>query len=111
MGLVALLGGLAARFLGATTLKWLAWKAAMLFFSTVIVPIIVNNIFHAMLQKAMNLFNAHMAELNLPSTGLAFVGLAAWLAIVLKIPESISIVLGAASYRVGLSFIPFFGKR
>lgn len=110
-GLIPFLGGLAARFLGGSVLRWLAWKAAILFVTTVIIPIVVNNIMYKIIEKSMGLVSGQMQNLNLPSSALAFVGIGAWLAVTLKVPEAISVVMGAVSYRVGLQFIPFFRGR
>ena len=109
IGLIGIIAAWAARFLTAGVIKWLAWKAAVLFVTCVLIPIVLNNIFYKMLEKAMALHTTQAGSMS--GQMMALTGLAAWLAIQLKIPESMALVVGALSKRVGMSFIPFIGGR
>ena len=92
------------------TIKWLAFRALMVFLFMVVLPLAIMKGFYYILDAYMS-----YVETVLPSSGtydfsshvLSLTGLSAWFVEQLHLPEAFSIVTGAVSLRWVLNFVPF----
>jgi hypothetical protein len=110
-GLIAWLGGAIAQKFAVETLKWLAWKALLLGLLTIVLPIVLMNVFDMILEKVMAAANAKIAEVTaqgLPAPiSVQLTGLGGWFASCLKVPQCFALIMGTATYRVALRMVPF----
>lgn len=108
---LAFLAALAARFLTAGVLQWLALKLVLFTLLVVVLPIVLNNFLHGLMQTSMTLLSSTAAEHGIGAPLIVqLTGLAGYFAGSLKVPEVVALLAGALAFRVALRFIPFVGK-
>lgn len=95
---------LVGNIFNSAPVKMLLWRGMLLFLLCTIMPIVLNNFFHHILQVIINSVNAQAGYLSLSNT-LQFTGITAYLATLLKIPQGVSILLGAVSSRFCLRLL------
>jgi len=104
------LAALAARFLTAGLLRWLAFKVVAFVLVTVVLPIVLTNVLHKVMQISMTLATEQAGAAGaLTSHPATWTGLIGWLALTLKLPEVVAVLIGATAFRAAMSFIP--GRR
>jgi len=108
--MAALILGLVVRFFAVGVLRWVATKLLLFTLLNVVLPIVLVNLFHRILQGIMTLNTEAATGSGLSPVTITFTGLAGWLAATLRIPEGLSLVLGALAYRASVSMIPFLRK-
>lgn len=105
--ILAYLGsGLAATF-ADSVLKWIAFKAVMVFLFIIVVPLLLNNFLYDVIEIMMNFSNDQSSGANALNGNMTFSGFLAWLLTTVRIPEAFSIMVSALVLRVTLSMIPF----
>jgi hypothetical protein len=108
-GLWSAFGGLAAKFLTDSLLKWLAWKALIITLITITLPIVLKNLVTWLFDTLMSFAVSHVSTDGLSAAAFDFSGFSGYLAFHLMIPESIAVILTALAIRFVLNFIPFVG--
>jgi len=105
MGLIAWLGSALASILGASAVRFVAWKVVISALLMTVLPIVLLNVFYSIIQGVISLTTNTVSG----STGyiMQFTGLAGWFALYLKVPEGVSVLLSAMLIRVSLRLIPF----
>ncbi len=102
------IAALAARFLTAGVLRWLAFKVVMFTLFTVVLPIVLSNVFHKLIGYGMTLASEQATAAGATTAVVAsFAGLAGWFLLKLKIPDCVALIMGALAFRAALSFIPW----
>jgi len=104
-GLFGFLSGILARVFADNSLRFFALKTVLSSLFIFVLPVVINNIIYKLLEIAFSL----VLEINVPAiqTSFSFSGLAGWFVAVLRLPESLSVVLSAVSYRIAINSIPF----
>lgn len=105
MGGLGVLAGLIAKILADNSLRFLALKTVLSTLFILVLPVVINNIIYRLLEIAFSL----VLDIDVPSiqTSFSFSGLAGWFVAVLRLPEAVSVVLSAVSYRIAINSIPF----
>ncbi len=106
---LAWLGGVAARFLTDTLLKFVAYKLFAITLITVTLPIVLKNVITWLFEQLSSIASTNTDFSALHETTVHLTGYAAYLASHLLLPDCISIILTAVAIRVVLNFIPFIG--
>lgn len=101
MGLIAWLAGAFASALGASVVRFAAWKLVAYSLFAVILPIILNNFVYKMMQHSMSIMSSIQTQYGLQNgVLLQLTGLAAWFATHLKFPEAFAVIMSAVLFRV-----------
>ena len=101
----ALLGAVLSRIFADASLRFVAFKVVLATFFISVLPVVLNNLIYELLEISLSLVGS-ITPPNL-QTVLSYDGLTGWLLATLRIPEALSVVLSAVSYRLTLNMIPF----
>jgi len=108
MGVIlSFLGTAVARIFADKILSWIAIKAVLVFLSITVLPIILNNFMHSMIEIMMNFAATQSSGASSINGAMSFTGVAGWLLTCFKLPEVIAVYVSALSLRLALSMIPF----
>jgi len=104
-GLLGALSGVIAKIFADNSLRFIALKTVLSTLFIFVLPVVINNLIYKLMEIAFSL----VLEIHLPSlqTSFSFSGLAGWFVAVLRLPEALSVVLSAVSYRIAINSIPF----
>lgn len=105
--LMTFLSGVLANLLGYQVARFLAWKVLLWSLAVSIIPIVLTNFIYTIMQTVIALVNANVTSSGLQGSVLSLTGLAAWLAVQLRLQEALSLVLSAVMFRIALNMIPF----
>lgn len=102
-------------FLGSTVglmftdavIKWIAFKALMIFLFVVLVPILLNNFLYDIIKIVMDFASIQSGGASSLNGAMSFNGLMGWLLACFRIPECLSVLVSALVLRVILSMVPF----
>lgn len=108
--ILAFLSGWAARLLGVGALRFALWKAILWTFVVSVLPTVLYNLLSSLISEYIAMVSNYTTGSGQTSYVVTLSGLAAWLAVQLKIPESFSLILSAVVFRIGIRLIPFFGR-
>jgi len=111
--LIAFLGSAFAGFLGSAaklftieTLKFVAWRALLMFTLFVALPIILYNIFTDLVFDFIEYAMTFLSNQGLSATTIEISGLAAWMAQELYLVEAFSVYMSFVAIRFLTRFIP-----
>lgn len=110
--MVAIIGAIAGFFVKHIADKAAAWtvmRAALLFFGTVILPVVLYNFVMQLLLEYLTWVSSKMSAIQtggVQVTMISLTGLGAWLAIQLKLPEAFALILAAVKVRLILNTLP-----
>lgn len=90
------------------TLKWLAFRAFMLFIVFVAVPIVLYNVATDLIFDFIDYAMSYISGSGVTSYTVQLTGLGAYIAQKIRLVEAISIMLTFTSIRFLMRFIPFF---
>ncbi|MHB8121342.1 MAG: hypothetical protein ACYDG4_04230 [Desulfuromonadaceae bacterium] len=105
--ILAYMGSAMATVFADSVLKWIAFKAVMVFLFVVVVPLLLNNFLYDVIEIMMNFSNNQAAGSTEFNGAMSFSGFTAWLIECFRLPEVFSIYVSALVLRVTLSMIPF----
>lgn len=98
--------GFLARFITESAIKWLAVRAFIYSLFVLVLPVILYNLFGRIVYEIGSYALSQISQ-GSDSIIIQLSGLSAWMAVHLKLPESLSVVLSAVSLRMALNMIPF----
>jgi len=98
-------GGIIARFFGLQAIKFLAIKALVISFCSVILPIIIMQVIMKLQTLFIGYITSKINEGGIPSVTLQLTGLTGWMANELQIPLCISIILSAVALHFSLRLL------
>lgn len=102
------LAALAARFLTAGVLRYVAMKLVAFTLLTVVLPIVLSNVFHKLIGYGMTLASEQATAAGATTAVVAsFAGLAGWFLVKLRLPECVSLLMGGLAFKAAMSFIPW----
>ncbi|MBE0501678.1 MAG: hypothetical protein IBX47_09570 [Desulfuromonadales bacterium] len=104
--LISFLSSSLAKLLVDRLLFFLAFKALVLTAFVIVVPLVVNNILHDLLEMTMSKLNeaTYNSGLNGAMQFSEFMG---WLVYCFKIPECLAVIISGLQMRLTLRLIPF----
>lgn len=105
--ILSFLGSSIAGIFADNILKWIAFKAVMVFLFIIVVPLLLNNFLYDMMEIMMNFSSGQAAGSSALNGSMSFSGLMAWFLECFRIPEAVSIVVSALVLRLVLSMVPF----
>ncbi len=97
--------GILAKILAGDVIKYLATRALLLTLVTVILPIVLYNVFSTIVTETMEYAVANMQGGSITGAAIQITGIGAWMAQKLLIPQCLSIFLSALSVKWVLSFL------
>jgi hypothetical protein len=104
-GIVALIGGGLAKLLTVETLKFVAFRALIIGSLTLVLPVVLYNVFTRILQETMDICSANIASGGITGGMVELTGMAGWIAQQINLSGCFSIFLSAVALRFTLSFI------
>ena len=99
-----------ARVFTVESLKFLAWRAFILFIVFIALPIVFYNVATDLIFDLMSYAVSKISGTAGSPVIVQLTGLAGWIGNQINIQSSISIIMSAVATRFALSFIPFWGK-
>lgn len=112
--LIGFLGGLGTGLTGLITIegvKFVAYKAFMLFCFVVVLPLVLYNLNVFIMSKGIDIAFS-MISGSVPGTSpvVQLTGIAGYIANEIYLKQALSLIFAATSVRFALGFIPGFGK-
>lgn len=101
-----LVAQLIAKIFSDNVLRWVATKALLLAFFTIVLPIVLNNFLYDIMDLVFTYVQNNYGTSDL-NGAISFTGLAAWLITVTRLNECVSVVTGGYLLRLSLRHIPF----
>jgi len=105
--LLSLIGGVFAKFLTIDMAKFLATRALLLSLFTLVLPVVLYNVFTMILEEILNYSSSLVSSSGFSSTIFELTGFAGWIATQINLSASLSIFFSAVAFRYVLSLIPF----
>lgn len=99
-GVLLWIGQALASFIGSSAIRFLAWKTLIIALLTTVLPIVLNKIIYAFIERAINYCNQSVGSVSAVTVNI--VGMGGYLANQLNLPECVSIVLGFVAARFTL---------
>jgi len=101
--ILAAIAGWLAQFLGSTALRWIAFKAAMIFLFVTVLPIVLNNLIYKLLNIFMTMASDQASTYG-SGTSLVyeFTGVGAYIASRIGLPEAFAITISAVAISATL---------
>ena len=99
-GVISVLGAGFAKTLSIESVKFIATRAMLYTLFTLILPVILYNVFTRILQEMMDLASSEIQATGLQATVIQLTGMGGWIGEHLRIPECFALVMSA----VGLAF-------
>jgi hypothetical protein len=100
-------GGWIAKLLSIETIKFLAWRAFILFIVFVCLPLVLYNVGVDLMFDLMEVGMGYAGDLNQQSLTIQLTGMAGWMATQLNLPQCFSMYMSAVSVRFAMGFVPF----
>lgn len=107
--LIAWLGSAIASLLESGVLRFLATKVVLQTLFMVVLPIVLYNLFCAIIDEYMSFVTTHISY-DSSSVVVHLTGLAGFLADRLGLVNAVSILMSAVAIRFTFRMIPFFGR-
>lgn len=108
--ILSFLGGWLARLIGSAVVRFIALKVILYALCVTILPIVLYNLFNKIMGEILTVASSGAGGYELQPFVVQLTGFMGWLAIKLKIPETFSIIISSAIFRMAISFIPFIGR-
>jgi hypothetical protein len=96
------------RILTVETLKWLAFRALMLFLLFVALPIVLYNTLTGLIFDFMDIALSYLSDQGISAYTLQITGIGAYIASKIQLVQAVSIYMSFVSIRFLMRFIPFF---
>jgi len=109
-GIFAFLSGWFGRFLGSRLLLLATWKLLIWSFAITVFPVLLYNVVSDLTGEYMTAVSTIASDQEVAPFLASFGGLLGWLCIKAKIPEALSLIFSALSFRMAISMIPFMGR-
>jgi hypothetical protein len=106
----ALLMWLVSAFGSAVGYSVVRFTAMKIFVWTIVitlVPVLFSRLIYMLIEGVMSTLDSVDGAYGITSTIISFTGLAAWLAIHLKIVEGFTLIMSAIAFRMAIRMIPF----
>ncbi len=106
----ALLAWLLSAFgtlVGYSVVRFTAMKIFIWGFVILVFPVLISRAIYMLLEGVMGTMESIDSSHGVEPSILQFTGLAAWLAIHLKIVEGFSLIMSAVAFRMAIRMIPF----
>lgn len=104
-GVIAIISGAVARILAIETLKFIATRALIIGAFTLILPVVLYNVFTTIMQETMNLVSTEIQTSGVTGAMVQLTGMAGWIGTQINLAGCFSIFLSAVALRFTLSFI------
>jgi len=72
-----------------------------------VVPVLFSRVIYMLIEGVMGTMNSIDGAYGITSTVINFTGIAAWLALHLRIVEGFSLIMSAVAFRMAIRMIPF----
>lgn len=105
--LISWLGGAFASLIGYSFVRFTATKLVLWALMVTVLPVILTNFIYSLIEGSLELMQEAQSGHGLSSVSMQLTGLAAWVATRVYIPEGLSLVLSAVTFRIALRMIPF----
>lgn len=103
--IIAFLGGVAARFLTVGVAKYIAVKALLIGLFTLVLPVILYNVFTRILQEIISEATNRIGVSGMSSVVFTLSGFGAWIGTNIQAPAAFSIIISAVALRFSLNLI------
>jgi hypothetical protein len=106
----ALLSWLLSAFgtmVGYSVVRFTAMKVFIWVLMITVVPILFSRVIYMLIEGVMGTMNSIDGSYGISSTVINYTGIAAWLALHLKIVEGFSLIMSAMAFRMAIRMIPF----
>jgi len=106
-GLAAWIGSFVAKIVSVETLKFLAWRAFILFLVFVCMPIVLFNVGVDLIFKLLEAAMEYTGGLEMESLTVELTGIAGYIGSQIYIAQAFGIYMAAIATRFVMGFIPF----
>ena len=113
--IISLLGSLGgslvnsfAKLFSIETIKFLAWRALILFIVFIALPVVLYNIFTGLIFDFLDYALSFLSSQGLSSHVVSLSGMGAYIASQIRLPEAFSVYLSYVGIAFLMRFIPFF---
>ena len=106
----ALLSWLLSAFgtmVGYSVIRFTAMKVFIWVILITVVPVLFSRLIYMLIEGVMSTINSIDGTYGITSTIVNFTGIAAWLAVHLKLVEGFSLIMSAMAFRMAIRMIPF----
>ncbi len=103
--IIAVIGGMIAKLFGASVLKFLAIKALLLTITTLILPVILFNVFVKIQETIMNYALSQVSGSGVTSSTIQIAGVGAWVGQEIQLPLCMSMIMTAVATRFVLNML------
>jgi hypothetical protein len=103
----ALFGSGIVRLIARGLLSFFAVKTVLIGVVTILLPIVLNNFFHDLIEEFLAFIETSTADVAGTSLAVEVSGLTAWLVDCFALPEVFSVLISAFSLHLFLKMIPF----
>ena len=103
--IVAVIGGMIAKLFGASALKFLATKALLLTITTLVLPVILFNVFVKIQESIMTYALSQVSGSGVSSATIQIAGVGAWIGQEIQLPLCMSMVMTAVATRFVLNML------
>ena len=104
--LILLVGEIIAKVFSDNVLRWIAFKAIMLFLFVIILPLVFNNFLCDLLQMMFGIVSDNSGGLNSFNPTFSMSDLAGWFANCFRLTECMAVIVSAMVCKVTLKQIP-----
>ena len=106
----ALLSWLLSAFgtmVGYSVIRFTAMKVFIWVILITVVPVLFSRLIYMLIEGVMSTIDSIDGTYGITSTIINFTGIAAWLAVHLKLVEGFSLIMSAMAFRMAIRMIPF----
>lgn len=115
MPFIAALGAILApivtsigRVISVEVLKWVAFRALMIFLMFVALPVVLYNTFTGLIFDFMDVSLNYLTDQGISAYTLQITGIGAYIASKIQLVQAVSLYMSFVSIRFVMRFIPFF---
>ena len=100
--------GSIARLFSVETLKFIAWRALVMFLMFVALPVVLYNVFTGLLFDFMDYAMSFMTGQGVSAFTMEFTGIGAYIVGKIQLVQAFSVFMSFVGIRFLMRFIPFF---
>ena len=92
---------------GYSVIRFTAMKVFIWVILITVVPVLFSRLIYMLIEGVMSTIDSIDGTYGITSTIINFTGIAAWLAVHLKLVEGFSLIMSAMAFRMAIRMIPF----
>ena len=103
--IIAVIGGLIAKLFAASVIKFLAIKAILLTLTTLVLPVVLFNVFVKVQESIMNYALSQVSSSGVTSSTIQIAGVGAWVGQEIQLSLCMSMIMSAVATRFVLNML------